>query len=56
MILIWTFLYIVPVCTGLAFEKSLRLGSGEESFSLPPYWPFRIILHSARANNNKKLY
>ena len=56
MILIWTFLYIVPVCTGLACEKSLRLGSGEESFSLPPYWPFRIILHSARANNNKKLY
>ena len=28
----------------------------KESFSLPPYWPFRIILQSARANNNNKLY
>lgn len=36
MILIWTFLYIVPFCIGLACEKSFRLGSGEESFSLLP--------------------
>ena len=61
MILIWTFLYIVPFCIGLACEKSFRLGSGEESFSLlPPPLTGLFVLFSTqsseRANSNNKLY